>query len=165
MAQCQATTQSGDSCSRKATDGEYCFQHAESGGQSSDASESSGARDRAKYDPDKVAEAIRKAGGAIQAAADMIGCSHDTVHRYCKKYDVCRDAKYRSRHNLKELSRQTIAEALEKRGSDVAWKESIRAAIKSLKMYDTDTEPKKLQHSVDEEDKEEALNKLLGGDG
>jgi len=45
-----------------------------------------------KYKPERVAAMIIKKHGFIGAAAKQLGCDRCTVHRYIKRYAVCRKA-------------------------------------------------------------------------
>jgi len=88
-----------------------------------------------QYDPDCVAEAVRKADGNLTAAAEMIGCHRTTVQKYCKEFEVCRKAKHDARNEIVDLARTSLKERI-KDGDTKA----IQIAVRN---YDHDTEPDK----------------------
>jgi hypothetical protein len=50
------------------------------------------ARSGKKIGAEKVAEAIRKTGGVLAAAARALGCDRSTIHRYVNDYATVREA-------------------------------------------------------------------------
>lgn len=125
---CTAQTQNGDSCQRKATEGEYCWQH--SGCDKSDST-------RERFDPGQICEALKKSGGVVQDAADMLGCSRMTIFRYCNRYPGVANARDEARSRLSEKARRTLEELMETEDEHV----KIKAAKSALKHFEDSKAP------------------------
>jgi len=163
LTQCQATTQSGDSCSREATDGEYCYQHA------SKKSEPTRSKDyekdynlgKLKADPEKVAEVLIETGGSVSDAADMLPIACTTIWEYCQRYDVCKEARFMAKRQTSDLARKTFREMMELRGDEVSWAEARKAAKNWADLYDDETEADKVDVNLNEDKKREKVRQLL----
>lgn len=78
---------------------------------------SSKKRPNEKFEPEIVAEAIRKASGIQAAAARMLKCDRDTVARYIREHDVCRQAYEEANEVQLDIAEARLAEIVNSPGN------------------------------------------------
>jgi len=132
---CQAETKSGQQCSRPAHEGELCWQHA-----GDNVSHTSRSKLR-KFEPEQVAEVIREADGNVTSAAEALGCSRYMIYDYCDQFEVCEQAKQRSRRALIDDAKNTLKDEMEDAENA---RDRIRAAEVVIDNYDHTTVPDKM---------------------
>jgi hypothetical protein len=71
-----------------------------------------------RYSASRVAEALTKAHGMVTVAAQLLGCSPDTVDSYVKKFAVCAQAKQTARNAILDEAELRLVQAIRR---DEAW--------------------------------------------
>lgn len=128
---CGAECGDGSPCQRPPTEDDgRCYQHSGDG------------PDSRQYDPDEVADAIRRADGVICEASDIIGCARQTVHEYCNDFDVCAQARDEGRQGLVDKARSTYRQILD--DPEASDRDKLSAADSVTDKYDPATEPDKV---------------------
>ena len=80
-----------------------------------------------RYTASRVAEALSKAQGMVTIAAQLLGCSPDTVDSYVKKFAVCAQAKHDARNAILDEAELRLVQAIRR---DEAW--AIAFCLKTI---------------------------------
>lgn len=132
MTQCEATTGSGERCSRDASGGDYCWQHCND-------------FNSARYEIPEVTKALHRSNGVVADAASMLGCDKSTIFRYCNRHPEVAKARDVARSRLAEKGRETLAELMDSEDEKV----KLGASRTALKHFEDEKAPEKheLSHS------------------
>ena len=80
-----------------------------------------------RFTPDQVIAALKKSKGMLFLAAKRLGCDHDTVLNYCKRYPAVERAKVALRGEMVDLAETKLYESIQ---HGEAW--GIAFALKTI---------------------------------
>lgn len=95
-----------------------------------------------KFDPERMADVIREEDGVIKDAAQEIGCSERTIHRYRHKHDCVEEAVQESRPALVGEMREKVKDVARNDlpGQEVTPRLQYDSALKLLTVFDEDVD-------------------------